>query len=93
MANLVRHHFGWVGHGFEPGVEHGWWFGPISFGTVVYVTAHPIGRSPERSPEAMVKDIRTRVDNTGNRTLLFAVRNTGANSIVGYGLDFRVVSN
>lgn len=89
MANLTRHHFGWVGHGFHPGVEHAWWFGPISFGEVVYVTAHPVGRSRE----AMVKDIRAHVDNAGNRTLLFTVRNTGANTINGYGLDFSVVSN
>lgn len=89
MAQLVRHHFGWVGQGFQPGVEHNWWFGPISFGDVVYVTANPVSLVPR---EAMVKDIRVHVDQAGNRTLLFTVRNTGVNTINGYGLDFSVVS-
>lgn len=90
MANLERHHFGWVGHGFDPGAEHHWWFGPIAFGEVVQVTAHPVQLVPR---QAMVKDIRTQVDAGGNRTLLFTVRNTGVNTINGYGLDFSVVSD
>lgn len=89
MANLARHHFGWVGQGFNPGIEHHWWFGPIAFGDVVYVTAHP-ARLVAR--QAMVKDIRTHIDDAGNRTLLFTVRNTGVNTINGYGLDFSIVS-
>ena len=90
MADLARHHFGWVGHGFDPGVEHHWWFGPIAFGDVVHVTAHPVQRVAR---EAMVKDVRARVDAAGTRTLRFTVRNTGANTISGYGLDFSIVSD
>lgn len=90
MAKLVRHHFGWVGHGFNPGIEHHWWFGPIAFGDVVNVTAHP---TQLVTREAMVKDVRTRVDSSGSRTLRFTVRNTGASAINGYGLDFSVVSD
>lgn len=90
MANLVRHHFGWVGTGFHPGVEHVWRFGPISFGVVVYATAHPVQLIPR---ETMVKDFRVHVDGAGNRSFLCTVRNTGANTINGYGMDFSVVSN
>jgi hypothetical protein len=90
MADLARHHFGWVGNGFHPGVEHHWWFGPIAFGDVVQVTAHPVQRDAR---EAMVKDVRTRIDADGRRTLRFTVRNTGDNAITGYGLDFSIVSD
>lgn len=90
MADLARHHFGWVGHGFAPGATHHWWFGPIAFGDVVHVTVHPV-RLTDR--EAMVERVRTRVDAAGTRTLRFTVRNTGSNSINGYGLDFSIVRN
>lgn len=88
MAQLAHHHFGWVGHGFDPGVEHHWWFGPVLFTDVVNVLAHPVARLPR---ETLVKDIRVHADGSGNATLLFTIRNTGANTIPGYGVDFSVV--
>ncbi len=89
MANLRRHHFGWVGHGFHPGVEHRWWVAPINFGEVLHVTAHPVTLMAR---EVMVKELRTHVDRAGKRTLFFTVRNTGPNVINGYGVDVSVVS-
>jgi hypothetical protein len=89
MADLAHLEFSWVGNDFDPGVEHSWWFGPISFGDVVYVTAHPVSRI---SREAMVKDIRVH-DDAGWRTLLFTVRNTGVNNISGYGVHISVINN
>jgi hypothetical protein len=89
MANLARHHFGWVGHGFHPGVEHHWWFGPVAFGTVVHVTPHA---TQLNARELMATNVRTRIDDAGSRTLRFTVRNTGANTINGYAVDFSVVS-
>jgi len=91
MANLVRHHFGWGGHGFNPGVEHAWWFGPVSSSDVMYVTAVPVKGAPW-SRELMVKDMRIYVANGASDWLfLFTVRNTGLNSVPAYGLNFSVV--
>jgi hypothetical protein len=92
MANLVRHHFGWVGNGFNPGVEHNWRVGPVSFDEVLNVTAIPVKGAP-RSSELMVKDVR--VLNNPARvgwTLLFTIRNTGLNPVSGYGFNLSVVS-
>lgn len=89
MADLHRSHFGWVGTGFHPGAEHHWWVAPIQFGEVLQATAHPAGQVPR---EVMVKDLRTRVGDGGKRVLFFTVRNTGPNTINGYGVDVSIVS-
>jgi hypothetical protein len=89
MAQLSYHSFGWVGHGFHPGAEHSWWFGPVNRDEVLHVTPIPTTAMPT---EIMVKDERIRNNpGTNEWTFLFTVRNTGPNTIPGYGLRFSVV--
>lgn len=71
-----------------PGGEHHWWFDRVGFTDVANVTAHPVKLMPR---ETMVKDVRVHVDQSGNATLRFIVRNTGVSTINGYGVDFSVV--
>jgi hypothetical protein len=90
MAQTAYGFLSWVGEGFYPGTEHYWWSTPANYGDVVTITPHAVSR-PGREIE--VKDVRTHVDPSGGRTMLFTVRNTGAIDIPGYGLGFSFVSS
>ena len=88
MANLSYWSGSWVGDGFDPGVEHYWWMGPIGYAEVIGVTAHAVQRLDR---ELMVKDVRTHVDDAGNRVLYITVRNTGTNNVPGYTVNYSFV--
>jgi len=88
MANISYGSLSWVGDDFDPGVEHYWWSSPADYGTVVSITAHAVSLVDR---EIMVKDVRTHVDDAGNRVMYFTVRNTGSNNISGYALAFSYV--
>ena len=89
MSQLSHHKFSWAGPGFTPGVEMGWWFGPVAVNEVVHVTATP---TVENDNELLVKDFRVRryLGLHGWR-FLFTVRNTGPNRINSYDVLFSVV--
>lgn len=89
MARTAFGSLSWVGNGFNPGVEHYWWTTPADFGIVVSITGHAVARLDR---EIAVKDVRTHVDEAGNRVMLFTVRNTGLSNIPGYGLAFSYIS-
>ena len=89
MAQVSHHKFSWAGQNFTPGVEMGWWFGPVADNEVVHVTATP---TVENDNELLVKDARVRryLGLHGWR-FLFTVRNTGPNRIPSYVVLFSVV--
>lgn len=89
MAQVSHHKFSWAGQNFSPGVEHGWWIGPVAENEVVHVSAIP---TTENDNEVMVKNARVRryLGLHGWR-LLFTVRNTGPNVIHSYAVLFSAV--
>jgi hypothetical protein len=90
MASTSHGFLSWVGYGFNPGVEHYWWSSPADYGSVVSITAHSVQLAGVER-EIAVKDVRTHVDASGNRIMLFTVRNTGTTNIPGYGLGIGTV--
>lgn len=96
QAQVQYFNFGWVGHGFYPGVEHHWAWGPLSFKEVWQVVCIPLATGGTQ--ELMVKDMRVRsyrgTSGETLHTLLWTVRNTGANPWPpsGYSIKISVVS-
>ena len=93
MANVAYWSGSWVGDGFDPGVEHSWWMGPIDYAQSINVTAqadHGVLEQEER--EVILKDVRADVDFEGNRRLYFTVRNTGRTNIPSYTINYGLIS-
>ena len=88
MATVEYWAGSWVGDDFDPGVEHYWQTGLVSFEDAIGITAHAIARLDR---EIMVKDVRTHVDSVGNRVVLLTVRNTGTNNIPGYTVNYSFI--
>jgi len=94
MAQLTHHSFGWVGQGFNPGVEHNWRiFGPAPpFASVVNATAHAVQlRGIERA--IIAKEVRTIALADGRRVFDVTVRNIGNTNIPGYNVAFSYVTS
>ncbi len=94
MAQLTHHSFGWVGHGFNPGVEHTWRiFGPAPpFASVVNATAHAVEvLGLERA--IIAKDVRLIVLADRRRVFDVTVRNIGNTNIPSYNVAFSFVTS
>jgi hypothetical protein len=89
MANVSYWSGSWVGDGFDPGVEHYWQWGLIDYAWVTSIMAQAVARLDR---EIMVKDVRTHVDEAGNRNVYLTIRNTGSNNIPGYTVNYATVS-
>jgi hypothetical protein len=66
--------------GLAPGGAENWWAGPWSwYGSVIAVTAHPLGASGQ-DRTLTVSNLRCRVDPNGDRYIYWTVTNVGVDS-------------
>jgi hypothetical protein len=96
MANVSYWFGSWVssqGNDLVPGDSHEWIMWGFNYGDAMSVSAHPVvllNALVERT--LSVEDVRVESDLSGNR-LYFTIRNTGSNSVPGYGMGFSMISN
>ncbi|WP_299590641.1 hypothetical protein [Mucilaginibacter sp.] len=99
MANISYWFGSWVS-GWEsggspdlrPGETHNWTFWGFKYGDAVSVTAHPVVLINYLEERVLnIENVRIEGDLSGSR-LYFTVRNSGSNSVPGYGLGFSIIS-
>ena len=96
MANVAFYFFGWVSTNGDmaPGDVHNWWSASYAYGDAISLTASPVIGDPGGPVrELTVSNVRMDGNNNGTRTLLWSVKNTGTQSIQGYGIGISVVNS